>query len=646
MESIRSIFKIVFYVVAIVLSGTGLALSATVTLAWDANDPAPEGYRVFLRESGQHYNYDHPIWEGNETQCTLIALTEGTTYYFVGRAYDGDLESADTVELSYTPAAVAANQAPIADAGVNQTVYEAATVTLNGTASGDTDGRIDIYQWQQTGGTSVSLLNANAGQTTFTAPIVGFGGDTLTFRLTVTDDDGSSSVDTIAFIVSKSLRTDVDGDNVPDVLDSFPNDSKEWADNDDDGIGDNQDTDDDNDGMSDSWEASHGLDPLTNDANEDADGDGVSNFDEHQAQSDPMAVPGNTVPEAPVIKPIIQAEAVALTPVLATAAFFDADNDQHEQSQWQISTESDFTSLILDETSVSQLTTYTVGPMMLETDTDYFWRVRFIDSCNGASEWSETATFTTFTAEESGDADINGIPDSQEVMEPDSDVNENGIPDNQETDIMCLNTVEGETMVGVEVISENVTLVSVQSITTDNIADQSVQLAFGLVGFRLYLNDGVSTAAVKISFDKQVSKDAKTYKYLVTSGWQEYDNAVFASNRKSVIMILEDGGAGDEDGVVNGVIVDPTGVAFNTITSTSTSDATADNTSGTTSDSAFLTTVSPSSESGGGGGSCFISSGIGAGLSPLFSNAAAMVRLLLGAGVVMAALLRIAAAKS
>ena len=43
--------------------------------------------------------------------------------------------------------------------------------------------------------------------------------------------------------------TDVDGDNVPDVLDLFPNDPNEWADNDADGTGDNQDTDDDNDGL-------------------------------------------------------------------------------------------------------------------------------------------------------------------------------------------------------------------------------------------------------------------------------------------------------------------------------------------------------------------------------------------------------------
>ena len=65
---------------------------------------------------------------------------------------------------------------------------------------------------------------------------------------------------------------------------------------------------------------------------------------------------------------------------------------------------------------------------------------------------------------------------------------------------------------------------------------------------------------MKISFGKRVAKGANLYKYLTDSGWQVYDYAVFAPNRKSVTLMLEDGGAGDEDGVVNGVIVDPIGV--------------------------------------------------------------------------------------
>ena len=45
--------------------------------------------------------------------------------------------------------------------------------------------------------------------------------------------------------------------------------------------------DTDRDGMPDGWEAAHGLDPLANDATQDADGDSLSNADEYLRATDP-----------------------------------------------------------------------------------------------------------------------------------------------------------------------------------------------------------------------------------------------------------------------------------------------------------------------------------------------------------------------
>ncbi|WP_319525983.1 choice-of-anchor U domain-containing protein [uncultured Desulfosarcina sp.] len=618
--TLRSSFTILIRSMATVLFSATLALGANVTLQWDANDPEPEGYRVFARESGASYNYDSPIWESDEaseTTCTLIGLTEGTNYYFVVRAYDGDLESADSEEVSYTPAAATVNQAPVAEAGSSQSVYEEAAVTLDGSGSSDADGSIASYLWAQTGGTSVVLSNAATASASFAAPVVDLTGETLTFSLTVTDDEGESDTDTVTVSVLKSSSTDVDGDNVPDVLDLFPEDASEWADNDGDGIGDNADIDDDNDGMSDTWEETYGLNPLTDDADLDADGDGVSNIDEYTADSDPTTVPGNTAPDAPTIEEVSSADTVSLTPVLVTAAYFDADNDDHFKSQWQIGTDSDFDTLIMDKTSKVQLTAYEVGKMVLDVDTAYYWRVRFIDTDNGVSEWSETGSFITIAAETAGDANLDGIPDSQEVGDA-VDVNEDGVADSLEGDIMSFATVEGQTLVGVEPISEGITLVSVESIASDTITDQSVQLGFGLIGFRLYLADGVTTAAVKISFNTRVPADAQLYKYTEENGWQVYSNAVFAANRKSVTIVLEDGGEGDEDGVVNGVIVDPSGISYST-----------------ESDSAAISATTSDASSSGGGG-CFI--GTATGLSGTVSAAAAwMTMILLGTGALFAA---------
>ena len=51
------------------------------------------------------------------------------------------------------------------------------------------------------------------------------------------------------FFPANSNSHDTDGDGVPNDEDAFPNDPSEWIDSDEDGIGDNADTDDDNDGI-------------------------------------------------------------------------------------------------------------------------------------------------------------------------------------------------------------------------------------------------------------------------------------------------------------------------------------------------------------------------------------------------------------
>ena len=199
-----------------------------------------------------------------------------------------------------------------------------------------------------------------------------------------------------------SSQTDSDQDGVPNALDRFPYDSTEWADNDGDGTGNNSDMDDDNDGMDDDWEIANGLDPYADDADLDLDGDGFTNIEEYLSNSDPRDNTQNTAPDAPLIDSIQPTSNVELMPVLLTNAFFDEDNDPHHQTRWQISSTVDFSELILDVTSTRQLTAFTVGAMVLDVDTRYFWRAQFIDSRQGVSEWSETASFETIPWEQSG----------------------------------------------------------------------------------------------------------------------------------------------------------------------------------------------------------------------------------------------------
>jgi hypothetical protein len=75
------------------------------------------------------------------------------------------------------------------------------------------------------------------------------------------DNDGyNDSIDPLPKLASPG---DLDNDGVLDEEDMFPEDFREWADNDGDGVGDNADTDDDNDGWSDADELRDGTDPFS-----------------------------------------------------------------------------------------------------------------------------------------------------------------------------------------------------------------------------------------------------------------------------------------------------------------------------------------------------------------------------------------------
>ena len=92
------------------------------------------------------------------------------------------------------------NLPPTADAGVDRTVNEAAAVVLDGSGSGDPDGTIVSYLWEQTAGPAVTLSGSGA-QRSFTAPDVVGTPVALTFRLTVTDDRGATGADTVVVTV-------------------------------------------------------------------------------------------------------------------------------------------------------------------------------------------------------------------------------------------------------------------------------------------------------------------------------------------------------------------------------------------------------------------------------------------------------------
>ena len=100
-----------------------------------------------------------------------------------------------------------ANQPPVVNAGADRSVDAGTAVTLSGVAT-DSDGTITRYAWTQTGGTRVSLAGAATATATFTAPDVPTD-ETLTFRLTVTDNSGAQASDEVRVTVRRANQPPV-----------------------------------------------------------------------------------------------------------------------------------------------------------------------------------------------------------------------------------------------------------------------------------------------------------------------------------------------------------------------------------------------------------------------------------------------------
>ncbi len=148
------------------------------------------------------------LWtQVNGTEVTLNAASTPTPNFTSPEVLVGNIEillfqlivtdnvgdtSSDFVSVLVNPVAIP----PTANAGADQNQNELTQVFLNGTASTD-DRSVVSFSWVQTAGTpTVALTGANTDSPSFTAPDI--ANDTLfTFQLTVTDDEGGSSTDSV-----------------------------------------------------------------------------------------------------------------------------------------------------------------------------------------------------------------------------------------------------------------------------------------------------------------------------------------------------------------------------------------------------------------------------------------------------------------
>jgi PKD domain len=147
------------------------------------------GTTVTLSGTGSNRTFTTPSVPGGDTLVFQLVVTDN----------DGTDSAPDTVTFLVDPPV--ANVPPVANAGVDQSVAASAAVTLNGSASSDSDGTIVTYAWTQLSGTAVTLSGTGSNRT-FTAPAAAA---TLVFQLTVTDDDGATHSDSVTVTVAAAV---------------------------------------------------------------------------------------------------------------------------------------------------------------------------------------------------------------------------------------------------------------------------------------------------------------------------------------------------------------------------------------------------------------------------------------------------------
>ena len=148
----------------------------------------------------------------NAAQPTFTAPDglANTSVQFELQVSDGvNTSSADTVAITIN----ADNDAPTADAGVNQTVDEGDRVTLDGRSSSDPEGNGLTYSWIQVSGPTVSLDDPSDSRPRFTAP-EGISNTAIEFELVVSDGTSTST---------SSVTINVNADNDAPTADAGSN---------------------------------------------------------------------------------------------------------------------------------------------------------------------------------------------------------------------------------------------------------------------------------------------------------------------------------------------------------------------------------------------------------------------------------------
>ena len=475
----------------------------------------------------------------------------------------GGLQSTDSciVTISWI------NLPPTADAGPDQTVNEGVSVTLDGSNSNDPDDGIVSYQWAQLGGFPVTLSNATVFRPSFTAPNVGSNGVSLTFQLTVTDNSGLQSTD--------SCIVNVTWVNLSPTADAGPNQTV--AEGDTVTLDGSGSTDPDDAIASYQWTQLGGTSVTLSDPSAP-----VTTFTAPNVGMSGQSLTFQlTVTDTGGLKST--ANCIVNVTWVNEAPWADAGPEQTVEEGDTVTLDGS-NSADPDDGIASYIWTQTAGPPVTLSDAGAV-QPTFVTPIVDLSRTTLTFKLTT--------ADMGGLQASDQISVT---VNDNGIT-GFPADVLTIRTLGGEPFGIREDNGGSFTRLSfIDPSTLPDGFGKPDDLLYGLVEMEVKVSAPGATTTVTIFLPSPAPDGYGWYKYTATAGWTDYSgNAAFNPTRDQVTLTLQDGGAGDDDRVVNGIIVDPSGL-------------------GTSSSGSSLTTTT-SSDWGGGG--CFINTAAhGFGMEP------------------------------
>lgn len=243
-------------------------------------------------------------------------------------------------------------------------------------------------------------------------------------------------------------------------------------------------------------------------------------------------------------------------------------NGRLAATQWRVyRTEDDL--CVFDATVVPASNEIQLPRLIVEPDVEYYFTARYSAGTAQPLEWIPEQPLME-TSQRGADVDDNGILDIQEA-DPEIDLDADGTPDFLQEEMRSVKTASGEDSIGVSIKGGD-NVLSIEQIETLGTADLVLkediavapQMPIGMINFRLLVNQQGDRAQITLYLPEACYKETRLLYYCYDNihGWRDHSAYVSSGDEpRTLVVEITDGGAGDADGVANGIIVNQSGPA-------------------------------------------------------------------------------------